>query len=129
MRDRLVRPLRLLLAAPYLTFLFSPPLLVAVVVTGLASFGFAASLPLQNRLLDNSEPRMRGQVLGLHTNGLMAMQAVGAGLGGLIAEWFSPGQSIAMMAILSLVVALALTPGLRRSENSPEPARPVHVPA
>jgi hypothetical protein len=45
-RDRLVGPLRFLLATPYLLFLTRPPIAVGAVLGFVASIGYAASLPL-----------------------------------------------------------------------------------
>lgn len=119
-RDRLIGPLRLLLAAPYLLFWFDPGLAAALLVGWLASVGYAAGLPLQERLLAHTAPSHRGQVLGLRGSGMMVMQAVGAALAGTVADVVgrgSTGAAYAMgsMALLSLAVTLLLTRGLRRS--------------
>jgi predicted MFS family arabinose efflux permease len=119
-RDRLIWPLRTLLAAPYLMFLVHPPLWLAAPLIVTASFGYSASLPLQDRLLRNTDDQFRGQVLGLFSNGLMAMQAIGAGLAGLLAGWISLTATIPTMAALSLAVNACLTTGLHRSDR---PAR------
>jgi predicted MFS family arabinose efflux permease len=50
-RERLVGPLRILLAVPYLGFATAPTLPLACVLAFVASIGFAASLPLQERLI------------------------------------------------------------------------------
>lgn len=123
-RDRLVEPLRFLLALPYLGFVLVPHLLVAAVLSVVASFGYSASLPLQERLVSRTDPDERGQVLGLNSTGMMVMQSVGALLGGVIAQLLGHGTSaaghaIAVMAILSVLVTVSLTPGLRRSRRTP----------
>ena len=89
-----------------------------------ASAGFAASLPLQERLVDHTESEARGQVFGLSSTGLMVGQAVGALLGGAVAQLLGPthadiARAMAIMAGASLVVTLALTPSLRRSCPAP----------
>ena len=119
-REHLIEPLRVLLAVPYLGFLFVPSLPVAMTLGFLASAGFAASLPLQERLVQHTGGEVRGQVFGLNSTGLMVGQAVGAFLGGLVAQSLGPGhedvaRAMAVMAALSLVTTIALTPGLRRS--------------
>jgi MFS family permease len=119
-RERLVGPLRVILAAPYLGFALAPSLALACVLAFLASVGFAASLPLQERLIGRTDPAQRGQVLGLNSIGLMVMQGVGAILGGGLAELLGGGltsvaRTMAILAVLSLAVTTALTPGLRRS--------------
>jgi predicted MFS family arabinose efflux permease len=119
-RDRLVEPLRLLLAVPYLGFVLVPTLPGAMVLGFVASAGFAASLPLQERLVRHTAGEARGQVFGLNSTGLMVGQAIGAVMGGFVAQALGPGlegtgQAMAVMAALSLAATLALTPGLRRS--------------
>ena len=85
-----------------------------------ASIGYAASLPLQERLVTRTDPAMRGQVLGLFGTGLTGMQGVGALLAGFVAAAFGVGAGAAAdamgtLAIASLAVSAALTPGLARS--------------
>jgi len=73
-RTWLVEPLRFLLATPYVLFLVHPPLPAALALGFLASVGYAASLPLQERLLTHTTADVRGQVLGLYSTGMTAMQ-------------------------------------------------------
>ncbi|MBC2905943.1 MFS transporter [Streptomyces cupreus] len=119
LRDRLILPLRALLAVPFLVFPLAPPVPFAAVLVGLSAVGFAASLPLQERLVRNTREDVRGQAFGLSTTGLMAGQATGAVLAGGIAEVFPGdrpvGWTMATMAVLSLLVSGVLRQGLRRS--------------
>ena len=114
-RDRLIGPLRYLLAVPFLVFWFSPPAPVAVAAVFIASVGYAASLPLQERLISHTTDDIQGQALGLQSQGMMIGQALGAGVGGAIASFLSPGHTMGVLATASLLVTLALTRGLRRS--------------
>lgn len=119
-RDRWLEPLRILLAAPYLALLFHPPLGLVAALAGLASVGYAASLPLQERLVRLTSPDVRGQALGLNATGLLAFQGIGAVLAGTLAELTgagpaAAGTAIGIAAALSLGVAVALIPGLRRA--------------
>ncbi|MER7890671.1 MFS transporter [Micromonospora sp. NPDC094482] len=123
-RERWVPALRLLLAVPYLVFLLSPPLPVAMLVALVASVGFAAGLPLQERLIAHSPPEARGQVLGLHQNGMMAGQAVCAALAGTVADLVPVYWAVALLAGASLAATVALTSGLRRTTPEPVPAVP-----
>jgi predicted MFS family arabinose efflux permease len=124
LRRALVEPLRFLLAVPYVLFLFHPALAVAAALGFVASIGYAASLPLQERLVDRTSPRIRGQVLGLNSAGVTAMQGVAAVLAGLLTERLAGGPAVAIgvLGCASLVITVALIPGLRRS-------RPKHIPA
>ena len=65
---------------------------------------------------------LRGQVLGLHSLGMMAMQGAGALLAGGVATLLgadarAAGLAIGVMATASVLVTLALVPGLRRSRE------------
>jgi hypothetical protein len=115
LRDRWLWPLRFLLASPYLILLFHPPLGIAAAVGALASVGYAASLPLQERLITRTTPATRGQALGLNSTGLLAFQGIGAVFAGTLAEIVGTGRGAAATAIgitsaLSLAVTLALDP-------------------
>jgi predicted MFS family arabinose efflux permease len=111
--ERLGVSLRLLLAAPYLLFFLEPELPVASVAVALASVGFAASLLLQERLMLLTPAELRGQAVGLHSSGLLALQGTGALLAGSVAQLTTPATAMTVMAAASVAVTLALTPGLR----------------
>ncbi|MEV7674457.1 MFS transporter [Streptomyces sp. NPDC088752] len=121
LRDRLVLPLRGLLAVPFLVFPLSPPVPVAAVLVGLSAFGYAASLPLQERLVRHTGDEVRGQAFGLSSTGLMTGQALGAVLAGGLAQLLgaprAAGWAMAVMALLSLLVTALLRGGLRRSAH------------
>jgi predicted MFS family arabinose efflux permease len=118
-RARFITPLRMLLAAPYLLFAVALPLPVAMVTVAVASMGFGAGLLLQERLIAVTPADMRGQALGLHSSGMLTMQAVGATCAGVIAEYLSASTAMVAMAALSLTVTLLLTPGLSRPVHRP----------
>lgn len=112
-RKRLIGPLRLLLGVPYLLFAVSPPLPAAAVLVAVASFGFSATLLLQERLLAATPAEEHGQALGLHSSGMLAMQAVGASVAGLLADHTGAPAAMTAMAAASVAVTLALSKGLR----------------
>jgi MFS family permease len=122
-RDRLIVPLRLLLAVPFLVFALDPPLVVAAVLGLVAAFGYPAALPLQERLVDRTPKDSRGQVFGLAGTGLMVGQALGAAVAGGVADALGHGRAGAAMAVmagLSLLTTFLLLPALRRSAPSAE---------
>jgi hypothetical protein len=126
-RTWLIEPLRFLLAAPYVLFLLRPPLPAALALGFLASVGYAASLPLQERLIARTGADVRGQVLGLYSTGMMAMQGIAAVLAGLLAQRLGGGHggasaTIGILGCASLTVTIALIPGLRRTRPRPRPA-------
>lgn len=112
-RDRLAVPLCVLLAAPYLLFALDPGLPVALVLVTVATFGYAAGLLLQDRLMALTPDELSGQALGLHSSGMLTMQGVGAAVAGTVAELTSPTTGMVATAAASLAASLLLAPGLR----------------
>jgi len=84
-----------------------------------ASIGFASTLLLQERVIALTGEDVRGQALGLHVTGMKAMQAVGATLAGLTAQYLPAGAAMTVMAVALLAMTAALSPGLR----CPNPAQ------
>ncbi|MEO3930073.1 MFS transporter [Micromonosporaceae bacterium B7E4] len=123
-RQRLVTPLQLSLGVPYLLFALPIPLPVAALAVAVASAGFGGGVLLQQRLVDLTPAQMRGQALGLHSSGMLTMQAVAATLAGTVAQYLPVGAAMTVMATLSLLVTLLLRPGLRAPADArtPEPA-------
>lgn len=135
-RDRLIGPLRLLLAVPYLACFFGPSVAVVAVLGMVASFGYSASLPLQERLLAHTHASHRGQVLGLASVGLMVLQASGALLGGAVGQLLThvvatpsaaAAKAMSVMAATSVLVTLGLSRGLARSALPDVATRPPSV--
>src|SRR6185369_15194059 len=63
-RVRLTNRLHVLLAVPYLAFVLHPPVGLGAVAVAVASFGFAGTLGLQQRLVTDVPEELRGQALG-----------------------------------------------------------------
>lgn len=127
-RGRCGTPLLLLLATPFLLFAVEPPGPVAVAAAAVASVGFGATLLFQERLLRLVPEASRGQALGLHSSGMLAMQAVAATLAGALAQWLPVGVAMAAMAGASLTVTLALARPLARDARRPPAAEPAAEP-
>jgi predicted MFS family arabinose efflux permease len=115
LRRRSVTPLRFLLAVPYLLFALPLSLPVAIGAAAIASTGFGSTLLLQERLIALTGEDIRGQALGLHATGMKAMQAVGATLAGVAAQFLPSGTTMTLLAVASLAVTVTLSPGLRLS--------------
>ncbi|MEU9234716.1 MFS transporter [Streptomyces subrutilus] len=110
-RRRCAFGLRLLLAVPYLLFVLDPPVLLGAVAVFVAGAGFAATLPLQERLLELTPDPVRGQVQGVEAAGRMTWQGIGAALAGGAAQYLGPGTAITAVAAVSLAVTLASARG------------------
>ncbi|RKE18125.1 hypothetical protein [Streptomyces sp. TLI_171] len=113
-RARWAFGLRLLLAGPFLVLAVRPPVVVAVLAVGVAGVGFAATLPLQERLLALTPERARGQVQGVESAGRLAWQGVGAASAGALAQWVDPVWAIGVLAGLSLLVTVGSRPAVLR---------------
>jgi MFS family permease len=125
MRARLRTPLRLLLAGPYLAFALHLPVAAAAGLVLVASLGFGATLLLQEELLATVPRSLTGHTLGLHSCGLLAMQAVGATLAGSLATRLTPGATMTCLAVASVVVTLSVRlagPRARHPAHAPERA-------
>ncbi|MDI6413079.1 MFS transporter [Streptomyces albus] len=123
-RRRLPVPMLALLAAPFLLFALRPPLPVAAGLVTVATVGFAASLLLQERLLELTPHELSGHALGLHASGMLAMQGVGAALAGAVAERTSPATAMTLVGAASLAVTAGLARGLLAPAGHPQPAAP-----
>ncbi|OEJ21720.1 hypothetical protein AR457_37320 [Streptomyces agglomeratus] len=109
-RRRCAFALRLLLAVPYLLFAIHPPVLVATAAVFIASAGFAATLPLQERLLELTPDPVRGQVQGVESAGRMTWQSIGAAIAGGIAQQFTAGTAITSVAAVSIAITVLSRP-------------------
>ncbi|MDX3854720.1 MFS transporter [Streptomyces sp. AK02-01A] len=114
-RRRCAFALRLLLAAPYLLFAVHPPVLVAAFAVFAASAGFAATLPLQERLLELTPDPVRGQVQGVESAGRMTWQGIGAAIAGGLAQHLAPGTAMTAVAAVSVAVTVASRPLVARA--------------
>ncbi|MEV8531333.1 MFS transporter [Streptomyces sp. NPDC051211] len=114
-RRRCAFALRLLLAVPYLLFFLHPPVWVAAAAVFAASAGFAATLPLQEQLLELTPEPVRGQVQGVESAGRMTWQGLGAALAGGIAQHLDPGTAITAVAAVSVAVTVGSRPFVSRA--------------
>jgi MFS family permease len=105
-RRRSAFALRLLLAAPYLLFAVQPSLPVTAVAVFVAGTGYAATLPLQEQLLELTPESVRGQVQGVESAGRMTWQGIGAAIAGGLAQALTPGVAITLLAATSLAITI-----------------------
>ncbi|MGY1649631.1 hypothetical protein [Geodermatophilus sp. SYSU D01119] len=117
-RRRSNTALRLLLAAPFLAFASGPGIPLAAVLVGVATVGYAAGLAQQEWLVALTPGQLRGQVLGVESALRMTGQGVFAAFAGALADLSTPGAVMAGLAAASVVVSLALVPGLRRAARA-----------
>ncbi|MEU5386518.1 MFS transporter [Kitasatospora cineracea] len=113
-RARLAYGLRLLLAGPFLLLAARLPVWAAALAVGVAGIGFAATLPLQERLLALTPQAARGQVQGVESAGRIAWQGVGAALAGALAQLVEVRWAIGALAAVSLLVTVVSRPAVVR---------------
>lgn len=116
--------LRLWLAVPFLLFVMQPGVTLAAILAGMACLGFGASLAQQELLVKLTPPALAGQLLGVDSAARVTCQGLGALLAGTVAEIVTVGHAIALLAMASVLVSLALTPALTRAaERAARPPR------
>ncbi|SDT35256.1 MFS transporter [Actinoplanes derwentensis] len=108
LRERLAAPLVVVLGAPLLLLLLSPPLPLVVALLVFAGTGFAYSLGLQREFLEAAPETRRGQVFALLSTGMMALQGVGPLLFGALAELTTPATAIATAGAATTLVAVTI---------------------
>ena len=127
-RRRSAAWLRVWLALPFLLFAVQPGALLAAMLTGTACLGYGASLAQQELLVKLTPPSLTGQLLGVDAAARVTCQGLGALLAGVVAELVTVGNAIALLALASVLVSLALTPALarvrERATTVGRPARP-----
>ncbi|MFD9571148.1 MFS transporter [Streptomyces sp. NPDC059982] len=109
--------LRLLLAVPYLLFAAHPPVAPAAAAVFLASAGFAATLPLQEQLLELTPDPVRGQVQGVESAGRMMWQGIGAAIAGGAAQHLAAGTAMAAVAVVSVAITVFSRPFVVRARS------------
>jgi MFS family permease len=114
-RRRSAQWLRFLLAAPFLAFALQPDVRVSTLLVLVATVGYAASLAQQEMLVALTPRELSGQVLGVESSVRMTCQGLGALTAGALADVVDVGLAMTLLAVLSLAVSAALSPGLRRA--------------
>ncbi|UBU17858.1 MFS transporter [Nonomuraea gerenzanensis] len=107
-RERLARPLALLLGAPLLGFVPSPGPGVAAVLLAVSGFGVAYQLGLARRFLEAVPTESRGQAFGLALTGTTTLQGLSAAGGGALGEVVAPGLVVGAAGAASLLAVRAL---------------------
>ncbi|ALL77337.1 hypothetical protein AD006_22160 [Pseudonocardia sp. EC080610-09] len=119
---RLIAPGAVLLCAPLLLFVFSPPLPVAVGLMFLSGLGLAYNAGLDSLLAERTPSRLLPRTLAYQYVFLLGVQgAIAVGWGGL-GELVEPGAAIAMAGLAGVVVVSLLTFRVARPQRAPAAA-------
>jgi predicted MFS family arabinose efflux permease len=112
-RERLTRPLLVVLGAPLLLFALRPSVVPAATLLLVAATGLAYELGIQRRFLDVVPVDARGQAFGLVGTVLMFGQGVGPVVFGALGSALTPALAITASGVTVLLTGLALTSHLR----------------
>ncbi|WP_328471195.1 MFS transporter [Actinoplanes sp. NBC_00393] len=105
LRERYAAAFVVLLGAPLIGLVLSPPLPVAAGLLVLAGTGFAYGLGLQRAFLEAAPDGRTGQLFALLSTGLMALQGLGPLVFGALAEVTSPLLAIVTAGVATVLVA------------------------
>lgn len=109
-RERLVRPLLLVMGSPLIVLAADPPHPVVVAAYVLTGTGSAYLLGLQRRYLAAVPEALQGQGFALLNTTTMTVQGVGPLLFGLAAEHLPLNHTLALIGATSTLTALLLKP-------------------
>jgi MFS family permease len=107
----------------------SPNLAVSLLLWFGCGFFAAYSISVTTRFVRRTPVELRGQVVGLGSSGLIAMQGVGSVLAGLVATAWSPAAAVGVSGLAGVVSVLLLFAPLRRAERLPAPVMLAAQPA
>jgi MFS family permease len=119
-QQRLVVPLAALCFAPYLVFVVSPPVPIALPLLALAGCGSAYVLGLDAILRDTIPESLFARTMAINQAGLMTIQGLGFAVAGALAQALSPGRTIALAGLAGLAV-VALAAGDLRARLGSDP--------
>jgi hypothetical protein len=89
--------------SPYLLLLaVRPAIFVTAAAVLVASAGYAATLPLQEHLLELTPDSVRGQVQGVESAGRMTWQGLGAAIAGGLAQVFTTAVTITLLSAITI---------------------------
>ncbi|MEV4313199.1 MFS transporter [Actinocrispum sp. NPDC049592] len=105
-RLRLAPMLIVLVGLPLTLFALDLNPFAAGALLVVSATGFAYALCLQRAFLDATQPETRGQAFGLLGTGMQTLQGVGPACFGALAEVVSPGMTIALAGVATMLTAL-----------------------
>lgn len=121
-RVRLMFPFAILMFLPLLVFVAEPGAIIAVSLLVTCGLGFTYAMGLDQRVLDATPDRLRGQTLTLTVAGLMTGQGIGFALAGALAEVVSASNVIALAGGAGLLSVAACNIAIRRQHRVDHPA-------
>jgi hypothetical protein len=96
------------LAVPSRASALRPGVIWAAGLVALASFGYAATLTVQERFVAEVPGDLLAQGLGLAGSGMLTMQAVAAAAVGTVAQFLTPATAMTIAALGSLLATALL---------------------
>jgi len=114
LQRQLVLPGAVLLCAPLVFFVFTPPLPVAMTLMFVSGLGLAYNAGLDSLLADRTPPRLLRRTLAYQYVFLLGVQGIAAVAWGGLGEVVLPSTVIAGAGCIGVVVVVALTLGIHR---------------
>ncbi|HEX4726861.1 MAG TPA: MFS transporter, partial [Jatrophihabitans sp.] len=99
----------------------APNLPIALALWLISGCCCAYQISVMTRFVRRTPAHQRGQVVGLGSAGLTAVQGIGSAVAGLLASRWSPAAAVGLAGLAAFLVVTALLGPLRRAERAPEP--------
>jgi hypothetical protein len=107
-RVRLLGPLAIATSVPLIACAARPNLVASVLLWSLVGLFSAYQVQAATSFVRSSPVRHRGQLIGLATSGLIAMQGLGVMTFGLVADWVGASAAVAIAGIAAALLSLPL---------------------
>jgi predicted MFS family arabinose efflux permease len=113
-QQRLVVPLAVLSLAPYLAFVASPTVAIALALLAGSGLGAAYGLGLDALLRDAIPAERFSRTMAIYQAGLMTSQGLGFAAAGAVAQAISPAATIALAGAAGLAVVALVASDLQQ---------------
>ncbi|MDR6976924.1 putative MFS family arabinose efflux permease [Streptomyces sp. 3330] len=116
-RERVALPLVCVTLLPYLGYALHPGLAVSLLLLVVSGAGSAYTLGLDQWIVRDVPPELRGRAMTLLTAGLMTFQGVGMALAGVAAELVGVAAAVTGAGVLGTVCCVLSALEVRRTEG------------
>jgi MFS family permease len=123
LQRRLIGPVAALSFVPYLIFVTSPPIPVAIALLVVSGLCAVHSLGLDALVRDTAPEPIFARTMALNTAGLMTLQGLGFALAGAAAELVGPASAVAAAGVAGLAAVALVYPRTGRTSGDVLPQR------
>lgn len=118
-RITLIGPMAVLTGLPLVGCFAHPGLAVSVVLWAASGLGAAYQVQAAASFIGAVPDTRRGQIVGLASSGLIAIQGVGLLVGGVIGEQIGMSRVVAAAGLVAAIIAIPLAIACRRARSEP----------